>query len=65
MEEKTNKEKDLESLEEIMKFSLELEEAIIRYNARHTEMDALYNIEHIIVSIWIIAHDIRDRIEKT
>ena len=65
MEEKTNKEKDLESLEEIMKFSLELEEAIIQYNARHTEMDALYNIEHIIVSIWIIAHDIRDRIEKT
>ena len=36
MNEKTKKEKDLEHLEKIIKLSGELQEALARYNAKHT-----------------------------
>lgn len=65
MNDKTRKEKDIESLEKIIKLSSELQEAIARYNARHSEMDALYNMDNIVAQVWVIARNIRNRIEDT
>lgn len=65
MNEKTKKEKDLEHLEKIIKLSGELQEALARYNAKHTEMDALYNMDNIIAQVWVIARNIRNQIEDT
>ena len=63
MSDKTNKEKDIESLERIIKLSSELQDAVARYNARQSEFGALYHMDNIIAQVWIIARNVRDSLE--
>lgn len=57
--------KDIDQLEKIMKCSVELQDHIGRYNARHNVTHALYGWDNVVAQIWIIARNVRNYIEET
>lgn len=58
------KEKDINALDQIMHFATSLQDQLIRYNARQSSFDALYGMDQIVAQIWIIARNVRNKLEE-
>jgi hypothetical protein len=58
------KKKDIAALDQIMHFATSLQDQLIRYNARQSSFDALYGMDNIVAQVWIIARNVRNKLEE-
>ena len=61
---KTSKEKDILALNQIIQLATNLQDHLSRYNARQSSFDALYGMDQIIAQVWIIAGNVRNKLEE-
>lgn len=58
------KKKDINSLDQIVTLATSLQDQLSRYNARQSSFDALYGMDNIVAQIWIIARNVRNKLEE-
>ena len=58
------KQKDINTLDQIVHLATSLQDQLSRYNARQSSFDALYGMDNIVAQIWIIARNVRNKLEE-
>ena len=58
------KKKDIDQLEQIVHLATSLQDQLSRYNAGQSSFDALYGMDNIVAQIWIIARNVRNKLEE-
>lgn len=55
--------KDISQLSDITRLAAELQDKIERYNIRQRDYKALYGMDKIVGTIWLIARNLRDELD--